>query len=47
MMILRSPAIDVSTDGAWREVCGQIYCDLRGYLMAQAGAGNLVAAPNA
>lgn len=37
-MILRSASADVSTDGAWRKLCGQIYCDLRGYLMAQAGA---------
>jgi eukaryotic-like serine/threonine-protein kinase len=37
-MILRSSSPDVSTDGAWRKICGQIFCDLRGYLMAQAGA---------
>ena len=37
-VILRSSTADVSTDGAWRKICGQIVCDLRGYLMAQAGA---------
>jgi serine/threonine-protein kinase len=38
MMILRSSSPDVSTNGAWRQVCGQIFCDLRAYLMAQTGA---------
>jgi serine/threonine-protein kinase len=28
---------DVSGDAAWRAVCTQIYCDLRGYLMGQTG----------
>ncbi len=37
-VILRSSSPEVSTDGAWRKICGQIFCDLRGYLMAQAGA---------
>jgi serine/threonine-protein kinase len=36
-VILRSSSPDVSTDGAWRRICGQIFCDLRGYLMAHAG----------
>jgi serine/threonine-protein kinase len=36
-MILRSSSADVSTDGAWRKICGQIFCDLRAYLMAHAG----------
>ena len=37
-VILRSPSTDVSTDVAWRRLCAQIIIDLRGYLMAQAGA---------
>ena len=28
-VILRSPSAEVSTDGAWRRLCGQIICDLR------------------
>jgi serine/threonine-protein kinase len=40
MMILRAPSPDVSTDGDWRRVCGQVYCDLRAYLMAHTGAIN-------
>jgi serine/threonine-protein kinase len=40
MMILRAPSPDVSTDGLWQRICGQIYCDLRAYLMAHAGVVN-------
>jgi serine/threonine-protein kinase len=32
-----SNGADVSGDAAWRAVCTQIYCDLRGYLMGQNG----------
>jgi eukaryotic-like serine/threonine-protein kinase len=37
-VILRSPSAEVSTDARWRKICTQIFCDLRGYLMAHAGA---------
>jgi serine/threonine-protein kinase len=36
-VIFRSPGYDISTDPAWRGVCTQIFCDLRGYLMGQSG----------
>jgi len=29
---------DLSADAGWRSICNQIYCDLRGHLMGQAGA---------
>jgi eukaryotic-like serine/threonine-protein kinase len=32
-----STGADLSSDAAWRAVCTQIYCDLRGYLMGQTG----------
>ena len=32
-----SNGADLSGDVAWRAVCSQIYCDLRGYLMGQNG----------
>src|SRR5262249_52106773 len=35
-----SNGADVSGDAAWRAVCTQIYCDLRGYLMGQNGDVN-------
>ncbi len=40
----RSPAGDLSNDQAWRNVCAQIFCDLRAYLMGQtdAVAGDVV-----
>jgi serine/threonine-protein kinase len=37
-VIFRSPSgADLNTDVAWRSLCTQIYCDLRGYLMGQNG----------
>ena len=36
-VVFRSPNGEVSTDPAWRNLCGQIFCDLRGYLMGQNG----------
>jgi serine/threonine-protein kinase len=33
----RSPGTDINTNMAWRNVCTQIFCDLRGYLMGQTG----------
>jgi eukaryotic-like serine/threonine-protein kinase len=32
-----STGADLNSDAAWRAVCTQIYCDLRGYLMGQNG----------
>jgi hypothetical protein len=37
-LVLRSPSVDIATDESWRNLCSQIYCDLRAYLMAQGGA---------
>ena len=37
-LVLRSPSVDIATDESWRNLCAQIYCDLRAYLMAQGGA---------
>jgi serine/threonine-protein kinase len=37
-VVLRPVTGDLSTDLAWRSVCTQIFCDLRGYLMGQTGA---------
>jgi serine/threonine protein kinase len=34
----RSPGTDLNASMAWRNVCTQIFCDLRGYLMGQTGA---------
>ncbi|MFO0928654.1 MAG: protein kinase [Gemmataceae bacterium] len=39
MVIFRASDADTSADAAWREVCGQIFCDLRAYLMGQTGGG--------
>jgi eukaryotic-like serine/threonine-protein kinase len=39
-IILHPPCEEVSGDLAWRDVCGRIFCDLRGYLMGQSGAVN-------
>jgi serine/threonine-protein kinase len=36
-VVLR-PAAKAGAHGDWRERCGQIFCDLRGYLMGQSGA---------
>jgi serine/threonine-protein kinase len=36
-VIFRSSGADLNTDVAWRSLCTQIYCDLRGYLMGQNG----------
>ncbi len=37
-VVFRPPASDLATDLAWRNLCNQIYCDLRAHLMAQNGA---------
>jgi serine/threonine-protein kinase len=37
-VIFRCPGTDLNLNMAWRNVCMQIFCDLRGYLMAQNGA---------
>ncbi|HWG45652.1 MAG TPA: protein kinase [Gemmataceae bacterium] len=39
-VIFRSPGTDLNASMAWRNVCTQIFCDLRGYLMGQTGAVN-------
>jgi hypothetical protein len=36
-VIFRSPGTDLNASMAWRNVCTQIFCDLRGYLMGQTG----------
>jgi serine/threonine-protein kinase len=36
-VIFRSSGNDLNADMAWRKVCTQIFCDLRGYLMGQTG----------
>lgn len=36
-VVFRSSGNDLNTDLAWRNVCTQIFCDLRGYLMGQNG----------
>jgi serine/threonine-protein kinase len=36
-VLLRPLVGDLSTDAAWRQLCTQIFCDLRGYLMGQTG----------
>ena len=36
-VVMRPAQGDLVTDGAWRERCNQIFCDLRGYLMGQTG----------
>jgi serine/threonine-protein kinase len=37
-VIFRSSGTDLNADLAWRKLCTQIFCDLRGYLMGQTGA---------
>jgi serine/threonine protein kinase len=39
-VLFRSPGNNVNIDMAWRNVCTQIFCDLRGYLMGQSGTVN-------
>jgi serine/threonine-protein kinase len=36
-VVFRSPGTDLNASTAWRNVCTQIFCDLRGYLMGQTG----------
>ncbi len=36
-VVFRSPGTDLNANMAWRNVCTQIFCDLRGYLMGQTG----------
>jgi eukaryotic-like serine/threonine-protein kinase len=36
-VLLRPPSASVCADPAWRQLCTQIFCDLRGYLMGQTG----------
>ncbi len=36
-VIFRSPGTDLNASTTWRNVCTQIFCDLRGYLMGQTG----------
>jgi hypothetical protein len=36
--VFRSGASDLNADVAWRSLCTQIFCDLRGYLMGQTGS---------
>jgi len=36
-VVFRSSGNDLNTDVAWRALCTQIFCDLRGYLMGQTG----------
>jgi serine/threonine-protein kinase len=37
-VVFRSPGTDLNASIAWQNVCTQIFCDLRGYLMGQTGA---------
>jgi serine/threonine-protein kinase len=37
-VVFRPPASDMATDLSWRNLCTQIFCDLRAHLMAQNGA---------
>jgi serine/threonine-protein kinase len=37
-VVFRSSNTDLNADLAWRKLCTQIFCDLRGYLMGQTGA---------
>jgi serine/threonine-protein kinase len=37
-VVFRSPNGEISTDLAWRNLCSQIFIDLRGYLMGQTGS---------
>jgi serine/threonine-protein kinase len=36
-VIFRAPGTDLNASMAWRNLCTQIFCDLRGYLMGQTG----------
>jgi hypothetical protein len=36
-VLFRSPGTDLNASMAWRNVCTQIFCDLRAYLMGQTG----------
>ncbi len=36
-VLLKPPSASVCADPAWRQLCTQIFCDLRGYLMGQTG----------
>ncbi|MBV8401619.1 MAG: hypothetical protein JOZ17_23280, partial [Acetobacteraceae bacterium] len=36
-VVFRSSNTDLNADLAWRKLCTQIFCDLRGYLMGQTG----------
>jgi eukaryotic-like serine/threonine-protein kinase len=36
-VLLRPPSASTCADPAWRQLCTQIFCDLRGYLMGQTG----------
>ena len=36
-VLFRSPGTDLNSSMAWRNLCTQIFCDLRGYLMGQTG----------
>src|SRR5262249_3274388 len=38
MVLMRSPVNGAGNNPAWRERCNQVFCDLRAYLMGQAGA---------
>ena len=37
IVVLRPPHSSLCADPAWRQLCTQIFCDLRGYLMGQTG----------
>jgi serine/threonine protein kinase len=37
-VLFRSPGTDLNASLPWRNLCTQIFCDLRGYLMGQTGA---------
>ncbi|HTU88703.1 MAG TPA: serine/threonine-protein kinase [Gemmataceae bacterium] len=37
-VLFRSPGTDLNANLPWRNLCTQIFCDLRGYLMGQTGA---------
>jgi serine/threonine-protein kinase len=37
-VVFRAPAAELATDLAWRNLCTQIFCDLRAYLMGQTGS---------
>jgi serine/threonine protein kinase len=37
-VVFRSPGTDLNANMSWHNLCTQIFCDLRGYLMGQTGA---------